>query len=67
MLPNLLCHGASLGDVFLSDSGVALSHLDIRTTEDFCGLIQIAAVHHVPGREGLPQFVKAEVFDLCPF
>jgi hypothetical protein len=29
----------------------------------FASLVEAAAVHHVPGRERVPQIVKAEVFD----
>ena len=30
---------------------IAFSHLDIRVAKDFCELVKIASVHHVPGRE----------------
>jgi hypothetical protein len=47
--------------------GVAFGHLDIRVAENFGQLIKVAAVHHVPGRERVPQIVKTEVRNPCLF
>ena len=39
------------GDVLPRQLRIAFGHLDIRVAEDFRELVEIAAVHHVPGRE----------------
>jgi tetratricopeptide (TPR) repeat protein len=52
--------------VLASELGVTLGHLDVRVTENLRKLVEIAAVHHVPGREGVAQVVKPEVLNLCP-
>jgi len=31
-------------------------------SQDFCQFVQISAVHHVPGTEGVPQIMESELF-----
>ena len=33
--------------------GIAFGHLDIRVAQDFRELVEIATVHHGPGRKGM--------------
>ena len=49
-----------------SELGVTLGHLDIRMTENLCQFVEIATVHHVPGRKRVAQVVKPEVLNLRP-
>jgi hypothetical protein len=51
----------------LAEFRITLGHLDVRVTKDFGQLVQIAAVHHVPGREGVAQIMKPEVLDFRSF
>ena len=40
-------------------------HLDIRVAQELRDLVEIAAVHNVPGRESVTEVVETKVFDLC--
>lgn len=65
--PDHLCRTAGLREVLPSELGIALSHLDIRVTENLRKLVEIAAVHHVPGRKRVTQIVEPEILNLCSF
>ena len=64
-LPDHFRSGAGFGDVFASQFGLTLSHLDIGATENLRELVEIAKIHHVPGCEGITQIVEPEVLNRC--
>ena len=47
--------------MFAHQLGLAFGHRDIGMTKKLRKLIKIAAVHHVPGRERVPQIVEPEI------
>lgn len=49
-----------------SQLGIALGHLDVRVTEHLRQIVQVPAVHHVPGGEGVTQVMEPEVPNLRP-
>jgi aryl-alcohol dehydrogenase-like predicted oxidoreductase len=59
-LPKFPRRVAGLSHVGSSQLRVTFRHFDIRVSEDLGKLVEIAAVHHVPTREGVTQIVKAE-------
>jgi hypothetical protein len=40
---------------------IAFGHLDVRVTKYLGQLVQITAVHHVPGCKGVPQIMEPEI------
>jgi len=66
-VPDHLRCGSSLCDVSTSQLGVMLGHLGIGVTEKLRQFVQIAAVHHVSGCEGVTQIVEPEVMDIGSF
>jgi len=59
--PNFTRGVAGSGDMLPPEPGVALSPLDVGMSENLGQLVQIAAVHHVPGSESVTQVVEPEV------
>lgn len=46
-----------------TELGIALGHLDVRVAQYLRELVKIAAVHHVPGGEGMTQIVESEILN----
>jgi hypothetical protein len=65
--PDHLRGGAGLRDVLASQLGITLGHLDIRVTKNLRKLVEIAAVHHVPGRKRVTEAVEIEYKEALPF
>ena len=51
------------GDVTLGQFGVAFDHLDVCVTRNLGRFVQVAAVHHVPAGERVPEIVKPKLLD----
>jgi hypothetical protein len=60
-VPDQLGCGSSFVDMGASQFGVTFGHLDIRVLHELRQLVEVAAVHHLPGCKGMTQIVEPEV------